>query len=76
MILQRGGPTLQFLDPKKKEFIRDSVYKGLVKEAQSQRIVKDRFKTAKLDWYFYEQAAKRHFDIVSRRVVTTIFMPL
>ncbi|AMW80792.1 hypothetical protein AMD27_17865 (plasmid) [Acinetobacter sp. TGL-Y2] len=76
ILVEAKGRYEQFLDPKKKEFIRDSVYKGLVKEAQSQRVVKNRFKTAKLNWYFYEQAAKRHFDIVSRRVVTTIFMPL
>ena len=70
------GRYEQFLDPKMKEFIRDSVYKCLVKEAQSQRIVKNRFKTANLSCYFYEQAAKRHFDRVSSRIVTTIFMPL
>lgn len=76
ILVEAKGQYAQFLDPKKKEFIKDSVYNGLIKEARSQKVVIGSFKTTKLTWYFYEQEAKRYFDVVSRRIVTTIFMPL
>lgn len=76
ILVEAKGRYAQFLDPKKKEFIRLNVYRGLAKEARSQKIVQLSLKTAKLNWYFYEKEAKEYFDDLSRNIVNTIFMPL
>lgn len=76
ILVEAKGRYAQFLDPKMKEFIKIGVFGKLVKEARSQKLVQSSLKTSKLTWYFYEQEAKRHFDTISNRIVTTIFMPL
>ena len=75
ILVEAKGRYAQFLEGKP-DFMKNNIFLKMRNEATSQRSVVSRFRTAKLNWYFYEQAAKRHFDIVSRRVVTTIFMPL
>ncbi|NUF24582.1 hypothetical protein HUN23_17645 [Acinetobacter oleivorans] len=76
ILVEAKGRYAQFLDPKMKDFIKIGVFDKLVKEARSQKVVQSSLKTSKLTWYFYEQEAKRHFDTISNRIVTTIFMPL
>ncbi|MFW1841946.1 Tox-REase-5 domain-containing protein [Acinetobacter pittii] len=76
ILVEAKGRYAQFLNPKMKEFIKIGVFDKLVKEARSQKLVQRSLKTSKLTWYFYEQEAKRHFDTISNRIVTTIFMPL
>ena len=75
ILVEAKGRYAQFLEGKP-DFMKNNIFLKMRNEATSQRSVVSRFRTAKLNWYFYEKAAKRHFDIVSRRVVTTIFMPL
>lgn len=76
ILVEAKGRYAQFLDSKKPRFLTKSIFDKLIVEANSQKLVKDSFKTAKLIWYFYEQEAKRYFDRESRNIVTTIFMPL
>ncbi|WP_336034162.1 Tox-REase-5 domain-containing protein [Acinetobacter bereziniae] len=65
----------QFLAESKRK-IREFIYQGLIKEAGRQKTINLRYKTTKLIWYFIEEDAKKHFDDVSGRLVTTVYEPL
>ena len=65
----------QFLEGKP-DFMKNNIFLKMRNEATSQRSVVSRFRTAKLNWYFYEKETKVYFDRFSRNIVSTIFMPL
>ncbi|MBJ8481043.1 hypothetical protein I6M70_16920 [Acinetobacter pittii] len=75
ILVEAKGRYAQFLQGKP-DFLKKTIFDKMRNEALSQKTVKDRFKSAKLSWYFYEQETKKHFDRLSRNIVTTIFMPL
>ena len=76
ILVEAKGQYAQFLDPKKPKFLRLDVFNGLVAEARRQKTAIASYKTAKLNWYFYEKEAKTFFDNNGGRVVTSIYMPL
>ncbi|HFF4695846.1 TPA: Tox-REase-5 domain-containing protein [Acinetobacter baumannii] len=75
ILVEAKGRYAQFLHGKP-DFLRDDIFNKMLAEAASQKLVKDRFKKAKLSWYFYEQETKVYFDVLSNNIVPTIFMPL
>ncbi|MDC5256188.1 restriction endonuclease fold toxin 5 domain-containing protein [Acinetobacter baumannii] len=76
ILVEAKGRYAQFLDPKMSKFLKDNVFKGMVKEARSQRTVVLTMKSAKLQWYFYEKEVKVFFDTRINNLILTIFMPL
>ncbi|HHP7908437.1 Tox-REase-5 domain-containing protein [Acinetobacter baumannii] len=76
ILVEAKGRYAQFLDPKMAKFLRENVFKLMVKEAKSQRTVVLTMKGAKLQWYFYEKEAKVYFDSRIANMINTIFMPL
>lgn len=76
ILVEAKGQYAQFLDPKKPKFLKLNVFNGLVSEARRQKMAIASYKTAKLNWYFYEREAKAFFDNNGGRVVASIYMPL
>ncbi|BCX74462.1 MULTISPECIES: Tox-REase-5 domain-containing protein [Acinetobacter] len=74
-LVEAKGNYAQFLAESKRK-IREFIYQGLIKEAGRQKTINLRYKTTKLIWYFIEEDAKKHFDDVSGRLVTTVYEPL
>lgn len=74
-LVEAKGNYAQFLTESKRK-IREFIYQGLIKEAGRQKTINLRYKTTKLIWYFMEEDAKKHFDDVSGRLVTTVHEPL
>lgn len=74
-LVEAKGNYAQFLTEQKRK-IREFIYQGLMKEAGSQKAVNLRYKTTKLIWYFLEEDAKKHFDNISGRLVTTVYESL
>ncbi|WP_454667869.1 Tox-REase-5 domain-containing protein [Acinetobacter calcoaceticus] len=75
ILVEAKGRYAQFLQGKP-EFLKNNIFDKMIAEATSQKAVKDSLKTAKLNWYFYEQETKRHFDRITFNMVNTIYMPL
>lgn len=75
-LIEAKGNYAQFLDSKKPEIIRKNVYRQLIDEARSQSMIALKYKSAKLQWYFMEEAAKKNFDTVSGLMVQTFYKPL
>jgi hypothetical protein len=76
ILVEAKGQYAQFLDSKKPQFLTENIFRQMVDEASSQKIINLRYRTAKLNWYFYEMEAKKHFDTISGNLVKTIYMPL
>lgn len=76
ILVEAKGQYAQFLDPKKPDFLKMSVYRDLVSEATRQKGAITPYKTTKLTWYFYEDEARRYFVRQGGIIVTSIFMPL
>ena len=75
ILVEAKGRYAQFLEGKP-DFMKNNIFLKMRNEATSQRSVVSRFRTAKLNWYFYEKETKVYFDRFSRNIVSTIFMPL
>ncbi|WP_111886111.1 MULTISPECIES: Tox-REase-5 domain-containing protein [unclassified Acinetobacter] len=75
ILVEAKGRYAQFLEGKP-DFMKNNIFLKMRNEATSQRSVVSRFKTSKLNWYFYEEETKVYFDRFSRNIVPTIFMPL
>lgn len=75
ILVEAKGRYGQFLEGKP-DFMKNNIFLKMRNEATSQRSVVSRFKTSKLNWYFYEEETKVYFDRFSRNIVPTIFMPL
>ncbi|MDA3441283.1 Tox-REase-5 domain-containing protein [Acinetobacter bereziniae] len=76
-LVEAKGNYAQFLDPRKPEFIKEKVFlKHLAKEAIAQKKVSMKYKTAQLQWYFMEEAAKKYFDNVNSLIIQTFYKPL
>ncbi|WP_436872550.1 Tox-REase-5 domain-containing protein [Acinetobacter haemolyticus] len=76
ILVEAKGQYAQFLDAKKPDFLKMSVYRDLVSEATRQKGAITPYKTTKLTWYFYEDEARRYFVRQGGIIVTSIFMPL
>ena len=74
ILVEAKGRYAQFLDPKKPDIVRDSVYGKLIAEAGRQQVVALSCKTA-VAWYFLEEEAKDYFDQQSQNSVVTIHFP-
>ncbi|WP_151964150.1 Tox-REase-5 domain-containing protein [Acinetobacter oleivorans] len=75
ILVEAKGRYAQFLQGKP-DFLKNKIFDKMILEATSHKAVKDSLKTAKLNWYFYEQETKRHFDRITSNIVNTIYMPL
>ena len=75
ILVEAKGRYAQFLEGKP-DFMKNNIFLKMRNEATSQRSVVSCFRTAKLNWYFYEKETKVYFDRFSRNIVSTIFMPL
>mgnify|MGYP003615325988 FL=1 len=75
ILVEAKGRYAQFLEGKP-DFMKNNIFLKMRNEATSQRSVVSSFRTAKLNWYFYEKETKVYFDRFSRNIVSTIFMPL
>ena len=75
ILVEVKGRYAQFLEGKP-DFMKNNIFLKMRNEATSQRSVVSRFRTAKLNLYFYEKETKVYFDRFSRNIVSTIFMPL
>lgn len=75
ILVEAKGRYAQFLEGKP-DFMKNNIFLKMRNEATSQRSVVSRFRTSKLNWYFYEEQTKVYFDRFSRNIVPTIFMPL
>lgn len=85
ILVEAKGKYDQFLaknnvgkkDGKERVFMEDISFGKLLKEAQTQNLVRRSLKKVGLHWHFAEKEAKEHFDGTGgNRFVTSIFFPM
>lgn len=76
ILVEAKGDYGQFLDGSKPPFMVEKIFRTMLAEASAQKLINLRYRTTKLQWYFYQIEAKNYFDSLSGSIVKTIHMPL